>query len=890
MTLYLFLEYNTTWGESLYLEIIETNSPLVDKTTVPMCYVGNGRWSLSLHHSDSQPFTYRYILQSGEQIIRREWGASHCFTPIEGVKIVSVLDRWSTRPIDSPFYTSAFTEGIFARQKRLQPILVTGGALVLQVEAPMVLPDEILAVVGDAESLGRWNPAQAICLSDADFPTWRVALPATSLPATFTYKFVVLKAKTKELVAWESGDNRVYTDLLQDKEAVTMVAGLRFEAIASWRGAGVVIPVFSLRSENSFGVGEFYDLKKMVDWAVLTGQKIIQILPINDTTMTGGWQESYPYNANSSFALHPQYLHLEAVGILSDRQEMARYRKIGRQLNALEEVDYEAVNSAKATYLQRVFAEQGAVTFATKEYQQFFENNQTWLVPYAAYCVLRDHFGTPDTRQWGRYATYNKVEIDSYISDKSVNYDDVARQYFIQYHLHKQLTEVRNYAHTKGVVLKGDIPIGVSRLSVDVWVNPQLFHGDAQAGAPPDDFAINGQNWGFPTYDWDAMAQEDYAWWRARLRKMSDYFDAYRMDHLLGFFRIWEIPFESVHGVLGHFNPALPLTVEELLASGFPFDEAQHTVPHIDSSLLQAYFGTDAVEISRQYLENRGDGLFALKPFVATQRQIETYFAQEVNRPWAQLAEGLMRLLEEVLFIEDPVQKRCYHPRITAHTTAVYRALSDADKVAFDRLYDDFYYHRHNAFWQDEALRKFPPLLSATSMLACGEDLGMIPACVPVVMATEQILSLKVQRMPQDPTDEFADTANYPYLSVCTTSTHDMFPLRAWWEENPQRRQRFYEQVLHEKGVAPSVCEPWIGERMIAQHLASPSMWAIFPFQDLLAMDGSLRRQNPLEERINDPAVSQNNWCYRIHLTMEQLLTASSFNEKLRVLIQENGR
>jgi 4-alpha-glucanotransferase len=242
------------------------------------------------------------------------------------------------------------------------------------------------------------------------------------------------------------------------------------------------------------------------------------------------------------------------------------------------------------------------------------------------------------------------------------------------------------------------------------------------------------------------------------------------------------------------------------------------------------------------------------------------------------------------LFLEDPRKIGHYHPKIGARSSESYRCLDAYRRAAFDRLYDDFFYHRNNEFWKVQAMKKLPALLDSTGMLACGEDLGMIPATVPQVMSDLRILSLEIQRMPKDPTQEFANPAWYPYLSVCTTSTHDMNPVRAWWEEDRQVTEHFYHDMLGEQGDAPYHCEPWICRRILDQHLWSPAMLTVLPLQDWLSMDGALRRSNPNDERINVPANPRHYWRYRMHLTMEQLQSAEEFNATVSGMIRDCGR
>ncbi|MDE6271073.1 MAG: 4-alpha-glucanotransferase, partial [Muribaculaceae bacterium] len=437
------------------------------------------------------------------------------------------------------------------------------------------------------------------------------------------------------------------------------------------------------------------------------------------------------------------------------------------------------------------------------------------LLPYAAFCVLRDRFATPDFTLWPEeFAVYRAEFIENFAKENSAEMEYV---YYLQFHLDKQMKHVASYARDKGVAIKGDIPIGISRTSADAWQSPELFNMNSQAGAPPDDFSVLGQNWGFPTYNWDVMARDGFAWWKARFRKMSEYFDAYRIDHVLGFFRIWQIPMDAIHGLLGIFNPALPFTPEELRDSyGFNFNVELYTKPYIMDWFLGDIFGDLCDEVRARFLFVNGYGTYCLRPEFDTQRKVAAYFAdKEASDKNKRLCDGLMALIDNVLFIEDPVQKGLYHPRISAQHSYIYRSLNDYDKWSFNRLYNDFFYHRHDAFWYEKAMQKLPPLISSTDMLVCAEDLGMIPHCVPDVMHRLEMLSLEIQRMPKDPNVEFGDTWHYPYFSVCTTSTHDMGGIRQWWEEDHTASQRFFNNVLHEPGQAPYFCEPWVCERIV---------------------------------------------------------------------------
>ncbi len=892
MKIRIHLGYHTEWGEAVYISGSIPQLGASDKTSAPIMELkAPDIWSISFDIPDDvREFDYNFIVKADGKPWREEWGGPHRFEVGDGISAYDIHAYWQDVPSDKPYYSSAFVDGMLYRTHRDQPIRPKAGTTVFRVLAPMVMPDEVLAISGECKALGKWDPAKAMTFNDAHYPLWEAELDMKGVSLPLEFKFVILDKKTREVREWEARDNRCLAFYPSTKNSVLIFDGIRFEnPRKSWKGAGTAIPVFSLRSEEDEGVGDFHDIKKMVDWCEMTGQKILQVLPINDTTKTGTWTDSYPYSANSTFALHPMYLRLEATGHLKDKTRRQHYRAEFDKLNGLPQVDYEAVNNLKHAYLRELYAEQGVATRKSDAYKAFVEENDYWLRSYAAWSILRDYFHTADNSQWGEYAAYNEDAVNHFILQHEYEF---LYYYYVQYLLDRQLREVRDYAHQHGIVLKGDIPIGIGRQSVDAWKDPQLFNMDAQGGAPPDDFSILGQNWGFPTYNWDEMAKDGFAWWKNRFRKMAEYFDAYRIDHILGFFRIWQIPMDAVHGLLGYFNPALPYSPEELRKNyDFWIHPETQAHPNITEWMVSDFFGDTTDYVKQEFLENNGNGTYRLKNYVSTQRKIEEHFSRlEPNQHNTFLKNTLMNVLDDVLFIEDPYQKGHYHPRISAQFTYQFRQLTDYERWCFNRLYNDFFYHRMNDFWYGKAMWKLPPLLDSTGMLTCAEDLGMIPDCVPEVMHRLQILSLEIQRMPKDPKTEFGNTYTYPYYSVCTTSTHDMDGIRAWWESDPSATQRFFNYFLGEHGQAPQFAEPWICSKIIDLHLKSPSMLCILPLQDWLSTDGSLRRENPHDELINIPANSQHYWRYRMHLTAEALLAADSFNASLASWLSATNR
>ena len=473
---------------------------------------------------------------------------------------------------------------------------------------------------------------------------------------------------------------------------------------------------------------------------------------------------------------------------------------------------------------------------------------------------------------------------------RTKEYQEVAFYYFVQYILSSQMKEAHEYAKQKGVILKGDIPIGVNRYSCDVWMEPKYFNLNGQAGAPPDNFSVNGQNWGFPTYNWDEMLKDGCQWWTRRFQNMSQFFDAYRIDHVLGFFRIWEIPIDCVHGLTGQFAPSQAMSRDEIMQYGLNFQEERFTQPFITDWVLDRVFHERADEVRREYLERIDGERYRMKPDVDTQRKIEARFAGVTRQEDLWLRDGLYSLVSDVLFVRDRNRADMFHPRISAQLYFIYESLYDNDKQAFNRLYNDYYYRRNNQFWYREAMKKLPKLVQATRMLVCAEDLGMVPDCVPWVMNELKILSLELQSMPKSVTTRFGHLSQNPYRSVCTISSHDMPTLRQWWDEDYERTQDYYNSMLHREGPAPHPLPGWLAKDIIARHLDSPSMLCILSVQDWLAMDERLRLPDADAERINIPANPKHYWRYRMHLNIEDLIADGKFIDDISTLVGQAGR
>lgn len=836
---------------------------------------------------------YSYRVRGPLGVEALEWQRlPHRINIEPGYKEYVVEDCWQYIPCDKNFYSSAIGGVFFARDSSREPILQSNAnydrAVTFQLQGPEVAPDCHVVMTGDSPELGGWNPTYGVRLSGLDFPLWRVTIPARELPSVIQYKFVIMNSTTGEVVKWEDGENReLYRPSKPGEHKI--VEGLHFSMQPSFRCAGVAVPLFSLRGEQSWGIGDFCDLKGMVDFAAASAMRVVQLLPVTDTTATHTASDSYPYSSISAFALHPLYMAPLRIGVLKDYSQMEYYGLQAAKLNALERVDYAAVDELKWGYFKEIYAQMGRQTLESEGFKAFFSENREWLEPYAVFCYLREKYRTADYWKWKELSVWDHEAAMALCAPSSKSYRQVALHYFLQYHLHVQLLEAADYARGKGVVLKGDLPIGVGVSSVDAWANGELFNVGMRAGAPPDDFATLGQNWGLPTYNWPAMERDNYLWFRRRLSQMSQYFDGYRIDHILGFFRIWQIPSDAVTGLLGQFSPALGFSAQELEQRwGLPMCELRYTTPYIHRVFLYEYFG-EHVSVAMKYLDSVDSELFTLKPKYDTQQKIKAAFGGDDSPRGKALMQGLMRLTEEVLFVVDVNDCGLFHPRVAAQNSYSYMHLYEWEKERFDALYDHYYYSRHNDFWAESALRKLPQIIDSTKMLCCGEDLGMVPHCVAGVMDQLRILTLELERMPKNPQHAVVPPSMFPYRSVCTTSTHDMTSLRMWWQQDAELTQKYYNQILMLGGKAPLEATPGVCRAVIEQHLASSSQFCILPLCDWLSMLGQVRVDDPSGERINNPSDPNHVWNYRMHLELEQLMRPDVV-EAISRLIVLSGR
>lgn len=913
------LPYYTAWGQNLMIcgsDLLFGSGNIKQGVWLTPHHEGEQLvWQANVSVPENFQLEYKYVLVDEKlNVLKWEAGESRKLQLPEGLPdgaVIDVLDSWQDGASPEALLSKgAFRKVIFGKSEEdmAEPEESLGLLPSLQGDS-LPSPDAVLLrfrirctrlekgqkvyLVGSATSLGEWETDAALPLVHTSSSVWEADATIKRAEFPIRYKYI-LKDKEGQIVLEHGDDIELGLDTSARKPSLMIfVSDGNFRA-APWRGAGLSVPVFSIRSTEDVGSGEFLDLKLVVDFAANSGMRLVQLLPVNDTSVNGMWYDSYPYSSLSVFALHPLYLRLQALSddIPSDIQAEIDHAK--EELN-LPAVDYDKTVNFKLSIAKKLFLKEKNKILSSTLFKLFFDENKEWLKPYAAFCFLKDLFGTSDHSQWGLHAKFSLAKLDKLVSPDADHYDSVAYRYYIQYHLHLQLSEAARYARKNRVILKGDLPIGVDRNSVDTWMAPTLFRMDTSTGAPPDMFDANGQNWGFPTYNWEEMSKDNYAWWRARLTQMAKYFSAYRIDHILGFFRIWELPAHANAGILGHFRPSIPISAEEMEKEGV-WDFNRLSEPYIRPHLLQAIFEERWTEVATKYFEENAPSVYSFKEEYNTEKKIAASLKPREGSPdWlakemADTKQGLISLLTNICLIRDLEDPRKFYPRFDMESTASFSELDDHSNEVLKRLYQDYYFVRQEALWRENALKTLPVLMNSSDMLACGEDLGFVPACVPPVLNELGLLGLRIQRMPAG-TVEFANPAEYEYMTVCAPSCHDCSTMRAWWEEDEGRRLRFFRTMLGYNGESsPDKCTPDVARAIIQQHCEAPSVWTIIPMQDLMALREEYCERPANEETINDPTNPRHYWRFRIHVPMETLIKDVELLSSIQELLLLSGR
>lgn len=823
-------------------------------------------WRLPLEQECT--IRYHYSVYTADVLVRTEPPtASHTLTIARGTApVVTVFDRWV-----EPSAERRLRQG-FRVQKagdllvdRLLTLPCTEGSCYF------VLPSEVWAhegdeirLVGSTAATGQWDVERGLPL----FPigeTLAVKVPAQE---TFEYKWVYRYSDGS--VVWEEGGNRLFTPSadLDRRARIEYVEPPRWASCprqsVPQKVFGTAVPLFSLRTERSYGCGDLSDALTLLQWLHETGQGLLQLLPIYDTTWSRTDRDSYPYNCITTYGIHPLYLDVRQLYGYDRSAKRAHWEERAARLNALDAVDYCAVMELKEEVIDHCFERWYASESKSEEFRSFCSSNDSEVIPYALFCVLRDRHPAADVREYPSYEeSLAQWRAHGTLEGTPAVYE-VYRYLYIQYALYRQLAELRKKADAWSILLKGDLPIGVGRNSVDVWQDPTLFHLDYSAGAPPDPFSQRGQDWGFPTYNWQVMLRDGYRWWKRRMEAMSSYFSAVRVDHVLGFFRIWSIPYGSLNPCVGHFVPAMGYEEDEVAGLCGAAEIRMWKESWLCVHTAEEIWGRDLPLALTQGWLSEAQGGYLLKR--CKRSDIPPGY-------WSTYAESL----GECLFVVD--ESGLWHPRILLERTHRFGELPSQIQSRLRALHDDYYYRRNEQLWKSTALERLEALVHGTGMLICAEDLGMLPASVPEVLGMLEIFSLEVLRMSKRSDVTYVRPCDIPRLSVLTTSTHDMPSLRGWWCSLDDQQRSF---ICREYGLDPP------GESTLPLLLRSLSRTnasvVIFPLQDWFVLSGYAAEVSVEDEQINYPHDSEHVWDYRMYRTIEDLRHNTSLSRAVREL------
>ena len=456
---------------------------------------------------------------------------------------------------------------------------------------------------------------------------------------------------------------------------------------------------------------------------------------------------------------------------------------------------------------------------------------------------------------------------------------------WVQFILENQLSKVTQYLISTGINLKGDLPILMNLDSADVWASRDIFNIQNRAGAPPDMYSADGQNWGFPTYYWESMEKDDYKWWKERLKQAAKFYNAYRIDHVLGFFRIWTIPPKYNSGSMGYFSPSSYLTIQELQNIGISNGRLKWlSKPHIPGHELRSLLGLESNDIIRELLQQiNNEDLFLFKDCIESVNDI--YSNMEISDEAKNILVNFYQNLT-LLKIDD----NNYATTWFYFKSRGYKSMNDHEKYEFEELLKSKN-ELSMRIWETQGAKLLKFMKESQDMLVCAEDLGIIPQCVPKVLEDLNILGLHVNRWARkykEVGEPYIKPSQYKYLSVSTPAVHDSTTVRQWWSELTLTDE-FSNALNLEKILEKDPTESEV-KKLYEALIKTSSQIAMFQFQDLLAISNKLRNKDSNKERINVPGtVNNENWCYRMEFTLEQLIKETKFNNELKAIIEKRG-
>ena len=646
---------------------------------------------------------------------------------------------------------------------------------------------------------------------------------------------------------------------------------------AGKRLLGAVVPVGALRSGNGMGVGEFCDL---ADFALLCKKMnlgLIQILPVNDTGF-----ESSPYSSLTAFGLHPLYLRIEELDEFkaADASIKNRIKEAKERFDKSERFSHYEVLKEKLEICRAVFEAKKteiAKSAKTGGLSSWIEQN-SWVKEYAVYRRLKEVNELSSWKFWKEHKDVTAGDIEKLWADKDL-FEEHIFWVWLQQALDAQFSKAAKAISEAGIILEGDLPILMNEDSCDVWAHPDIFIQELSAGAPPDMYSPDGQNWGFPIYNWEAQEKDDFSWWRKRLQIAGRYYQAYRIDHVLGFFRIWASSRHDFSSALGRYVPYTPVTAKDF--DDLKFDSGRIrwiSQPHIQTGELWDELRSDwggvfndgevaaaAEKIFSRALERvNNEELWLFKNKISGEKDIDQIGLHPAIQKY------LVKKWHDRIFIE--YEKGKFFPSWFYRETRAYKSLSEDEKKALEDLLEK-HQEKSEKIWEAQGKKLLSVLVESSSMLPCAEDLGAVPDCVPKVLAKLKILGLRVVRWHRSWDKEhqpYVPLEEYPELSVCTPAVHDSSTVREWWE-----REANQEQFAGFIGVPslPKIYNPGTAKIILSKIAAAHSRFRVFQIQDLLHLSNKWYSKDPSSERINVPGTyNEFNWTYRLPASIEEIM------------------
>ncbi len=633
------------------------------------------------------------------------------------------------------------------------------------------------------------------------------------------------------------------------------------------RAFGVSAPLGSIKTAGGWRVGEYPDLVPFARLCSALGAGLVQILPVNDTG-----SQSSPYSALSAFALHPLYLRVRDLPEAAAAPEaVARLEAFAAEAEPGERFPYGACLGAKLAALRAVY-DASRASIAKDKALAAFVAERPWVKTYAVFKRLKSSFGERAWPRWPEYRDPAKDDIEALWLEPAAR-DEQLFHAWTQMRAAEQFGAAARAVAGMGMTLLGDIPILMNEDSADVWSDRSFFDSSMRAGAPPDMYSSDGQNWGFPIYDWDAMERDGYSFWRARVAEADRYYSAYRIDHVLGFFRIWALGEREETGSLGRFVPGPVADRSELAAAGFSGERLRWlSEPHIGGDELRAAAGADAVRAEELALERiGGEDLYLFKRSVRGEADVSA-----MGLGGASAAFLKERWRDRALL---PAGDGRFAPTWRYRESRAWGSLSDDERRSLDALLSEKAAAAERD-WERRGRILLSMLKSASGMLPCAEDLGAVPDCVPRVLSELGIPGLRVPRWMRrwdEPGRPFKALEEYGALSACTPSVHDTSTLRGWWEFE-DGREAFVAAYCPELSPAPERLGPETVPSVLRALAKGPSMLFVIQLQDALDASAAYRSADPRADRINVPGVVDDfNWTWRMGPAVEDLESETSW-------------